>query len=96
MFSFRKKLEMPSAAEALPGRPTPIRTAGEHFVLHLPLKGPYPEGLQMAMFGLGCFWGVGTQFLGARRRHLHDRGRLCRRFDAEPDLRRSLLRPHRA
>ncbi len=57
MFSFRKKLEMPSAAEALPGRPTPIRTAGEHFVLHLPLKGPYPEGLQMAMFGLGCFWG---------------------------------------
>jgi peptide-methionine (S)-S-oxide reductase len=57
MFSFRKKLEMPSAAEALPGRPTPIRTAGEHFVLHRPLKGPYPEGLQMAMFGLGCFWG---------------------------------------
>jgi peptide-methionine (S)-S-oxide reductase len=57
MFSLRKKLEMPSAAEALPGRPTPIRTAGEHFVLHRPLKGPYPEGLQMAMFGLGCFWG---------------------------------------
>jgi peptide-methionine (S)-S-oxide reductase len=62
MFSFRKKLEMPSAAEALPGRSTPIRTAGEHFVLHRPLKDPYPEGLQMAMFGLGCFWGSERNF----------------------------------
>jgi peptide-methionine (S)-S-oxide reductase len=62
MFSFRKKLEMPSAAEALPGRATPIRTAGEHFVLHRPLKGPYPEGLQTAMFGLGCFWGSERNF----------------------------------
>ena len=42
MFMFKKKLEMPSAAEALPGRSTPIPTAREHFVLHRPLKGPYP------------------------------------------------------
>ncbi len=62
MFSFRKKLEMPGAAEALPGRSTPIRTASEHFVLHRALKGPYPEGLPMAMFGLGCFWGSERNF----------------------------------
>jgi peptide-methionine (S)-S-oxide reductase len=62
MFSFRKKLEMPTAAEALPGRPAAIRTAKQHFVLHRPLQGPYPEGLQMAMFGLGCFWGSERSF----------------------------------
>jgi peptide-methionine (S)-S-oxide reductase len=62
MFSFRKKLEMPSAGEALPGRSTPIPTAAKHFVLGRPLKGPYPEGLQMAMFGLGCFWGSERNF----------------------------------
>ncbi|TMJ86207.1 MAG: peptide-methionine (S)-S-oxide reductase, partial [Alphaproteobacteria bacterium] len=42
---FKKKLEMPSPAEALPGRPTPIPTACEHFIFHRPLKGPYPGGL---------------------------------------------------
>ena len=58
MFMFKKKLEMPSAAEALPGRAAPIPTAREHFVFHRPLKGPYPAGLEAAMFGLGCFWGA--------------------------------------
>src|SRR6266566_506230 len=67
MFMFKKKLEMPSAAEALPGRPTPIPTAPEHFVLHRPLKGPYPAGFEKAMFGMGCFWGAERKFweLGA-------------------------------
>ena len=67
MFMFKKKLEMPSAAEALPGRPTPISTAREHFVLHRPLKGPYPAGFEKAMFGMGCFWGAERKFweLGA-------------------------------
>src|SRR5499433_1501057 len=67
MFMFKKKLEMPSAAEALPGRPTPIPTAREHFVLHRPLKGPYPAGFEKAMFGMGCFWGAERKFweLGA-------------------------------
>ena len=62
MFMFKKKLEMPSAAEALPGRSTAIPTAREHFVLHRPLKGPYPDGLETAMFGLGCFWGAERKF----------------------------------
>src|SRR5712672_4860645 len=62
MFMFKKKLEMPSAAEALPGRATPIPTAREHFVLHRPLKGPYPAGFEKAMFGMGCFWGAERKF----------------------------------
>jgi len=61
MFGF-KKIAMPSATEALPGRSNPIRTATEHFVNHHPLKGPYPESSQKAMFGLGCFWGAEKAF----------------------------------
>ena len=62
MFSFRKKLEMPAAADALPGRSAPIPTAREHFINGRALKGPYPDGLAMAMFGLGCFWGAERKF----------------------------------
>ncbi len=58
MFLFRKKTEVPSQADALPGRPNPIPTAERHFVNGRPLKGPYPEGAQLAVFGMGCFWGV--------------------------------------
>jgi peptide-methionine (S)-S-oxide reductase len=57
MFGF-KKVAMPKAGEALPGRSSPIRTAAAHFVNHHSLKGPYPEGFEKAMFGLGCFWGA--------------------------------------
>ena len=62
MFSLRKKLEIPSADEALPGRSTAIPTARTHFVNGHALKGPYPDGLAMAMFGLGCFWGAERKF----------------------------------
>ena len=62
MFSFRKKLEMPAADEALPGRATPIPTAQRHFVNGRALKGPYPEGFATAMFGFGCFWGAERKF----------------------------------
>src|SRR3954470_13341510 len=62
MFSFKKKLEMPSATEALPGRPNPIPTAKTHFLNGNALKGPYPQGLETAMFGMGCFWGAERKF----------------------------------
>ncbi|MCC6780312.1 MAG: peptide-methionine (S)-S-oxide reductase MsrA [Hyphomicrobiales bacterium] len=58
MFLFKKKVEMPSASEALPGRATAIPTSREHFVFRRPLKEPYPDGLELAMFGMGCFWGA--------------------------------------
>src|ERR1700750_2702048 len=62
MFSLRKKIEMPSAADALPGRPNPISTAKTHFINGNALKGPYPAGLETAMFGMGCFWGAERKF----------------------------------
>ena len=63
MFSlFRKSAEMPTAATALPGRSGAIPTAERHFVNGRPLKGPYPEGTEKALFGLGCFWGAERKF----------------------------------
>ena len=62
MFPFSRKLEMPVADNALRGRSGPIPTARQHFVNGRPLKGPYPEGLAMAMFGFGCFWGAERKF----------------------------------
>jgi peptide-methionine (S)-S-oxide reductase len=55
---FRKPMELPTAATALPGRPNPIPTAQRHFVNGQALKGPYAEGLETAYFAMGCFWGV--------------------------------------
>ena len=62
MFLFRKRPEMPSAAEALPGRQNPIATAETHFVNGNPLKGPYPPGTETVALGLGCFWGAERRF----------------------------------
>jgi len=59
MFTLKRKpLSMPAEGEALPGRGEPIPTAKTHFVNGAALKGPYPQGLATAMFGLGCFWGA--------------------------------------
>ncbi len=63
MFSFlSKKTRLPAAAEALPGRSRPIPTAKTHFVNGHALAGPYPAGLETAIFGLGCFWGAERKF----------------------------------
>src|SRR5271170_1748650 len=62
MLFMRKTTALPSAAEALPGRAQPIPTASTHFVNGRKLLPPYPEGLAMAVFGLGCFWGAERKF----------------------------------
>ena len=59
----RKKAEMPTADRALPGRATPaFSVPTEHFVNHNRIQPPFPAGLEMAMFGLGCFWGAERMF----------------------------------
>jgi peptide-methionine (S)-S-oxide reductase len=53
-----KKLEMPTAEQALPGRDTQMPVADRHTVLGTPLRGPWPTGYEVAIFGMGCFWGA--------------------------------------
>jgi peptide-methionine (S)-S-oxide reductase len=62
MFFTRSKPAMPTKAEALPGRSTKIPVPEAHFVNGNRLTPPFPEGLELAMFGLGCFWGAEKMF----------------------------------
>ena len=56
------KLRLPSPDEALPGRPTAIAVPERHFVNGAPLSAPFPEGIELATFGMGCFWGAERRF----------------------------------
>lgn len=59
---FNKKTVMPSSETALPGRAEALPTADAHFVNGRALAGPYPEALEVAYFGMGCFWGAERLF----------------------------------
>ena len=62
IFGRSDKSTMVSAADALPGRGSAIPTAETHFVNGRPLTANVPEGMEEAMFGMGCFWGVERMF----------------------------------
>jgi len=54
----RHRTEMPSPQQALPGRPEPLAVPDRHFVNGRSMKPPFPDGLQQALFAMGCFWGA--------------------------------------
>ena len=57
-----KKLTLPSPDQALPGRPDRMPVPEAHFVLGNPLEPPFPDGMKLALFGMGCFWGAERKF----------------------------------
>lgn len=59
---YRKKVEMPTPEAALPGRSVEMSVPESHYVNGHPLKPPFPEEMELAMFGLGCFWGAERVF----------------------------------
>jgi peptide-methionine (S)-S-oxide reductase len=62
MFQFGKKARMPQPGEALPGRVQQMPVPARHYVNGNPLKPPFPEGMELAQLGLGCFWGAERKF----------------------------------
>ncbi|SCL19413.1 peptide-methionine (S)-S-oxide reductase [Micromonospora rhizosphaerae] len=62
MFLRRMKAELPTPDQALPGRPIAMPIGDRHEVLPSSLKGPFPAGSQVAVFGMGCFWGAERLF----------------------------------
>jgi len=57
-----KSARLPTSVEALPGRAERMPVPARHFVLDAPLAPPYPAGLELALFGMGCFWGAERKF----------------------------------
>ncbi len=62
MFGLEKKLQLPSAETALPGREQVMSITDQHVVLNHPIQPPFAEHLQTAIFGMGCFWGAERRF----------------------------------
>jgi peptide-methionine (S)-S-oxide reductase len=62
VFGRFKKVELPTADNALPGRDTSMPLPARHTVFDTPLRGPWPAGSQRAVFGMGCFWGAEKMF----------------------------------
>jgi peptide-methionine (S)-S-oxide reductase len=62
LFGFGKKKTLPTPAEALPGRAESMPVPASHYVNGHPLKPPYPANMELALFGLGCFWGAERKF----------------------------------
>ena len=62
MFAFRRQIQLPAPGEALPGRDQVMTVTNRHWVHGCPLLPPFPEGLELALLGLGCFWGAERRF----------------------------------
>ncbi len=62
LFGFGNKLTLPTPEQALPGRSEAIKVPAQHYVNNNTLTPPYPEGSEIAMFGMGCFWGAERKF----------------------------------
>ncbi len=62
MFAFRRQMQLPAPGEALPGRDQVMTVTNRHWVHGRPLLPPFPAGLELALLGLGCFWGAERRF----------------------------------
>jgi peptide-methionine (S)-S-oxide reductase len=62
IFGFGKKSALPTPEQALAGRDEVMRVPAQHYVNKNPLQAPFPQDLETAMFGLGCFWGAERKF----------------------------------
>ncbi|AFZ42428.1 peptide methionine sulfoxide reductase [Halothece sp. PCC 7418] len=62
LFGFGKKLSLPTHEEALPGREEAMPITNKHYVNGNPIQPPFPEGTELALFGMGCFWGAEKAF----------------------------------